>query len=188
MDDKTLISGIQSKDAAAFEELIDKYAKYVSTVINNVSRGALSSSDIEELSADVFVALWSNSANIDTCCSSIKPYLGAIARNAARSRLRTLKVIPVSLEEDILIISDDDIQRNLIQRELKDTINILVGSFPEPDKEIFIRYYYFFEKVKRISEQLNINESTVKTKLSRSRGKLKHWLYERGFAYENQSL
>ena len=46
-------------------------------------------------------------------------------------------------------------------------------SLGEPDSEIFVRYYKFNEKIKEISKATGINVSTVKTKLSRGKRKLK---------------
>ena len=48
-----------------------------------------------------------------------------------------------------------------------------VMSLEEPDNEIFVRYYKFGEKLKDISKATGINISTIKTKLSRGKRKLK---------------
>ena len=46
-------------------------------------------------------------------------------------------------------------------------------SLGEPDNEIFIRFYKFDEKLKEISKATGLNISTIKTKLSRGKRKLK---------------
>ena len=51
-----------------------------------------------------------------------------------------------------------------------------VMSLGEPDNEIFVRYYKFDEKLKDISKATGINISTIKTKLSRGKLKLKRIL------------
>ena len=43
----------------------------------------------------------------------------------------------------------------------------------EPDNKIFVRYYKFEKKLRDISKAMGLNLSTVKTKLSRGRNKLK---------------
>ena len=48
-----------------------------------------------------------------------------------------------------------------------------VMRLEEPDNEIFVRYYKFGEKLKDISKATGINISTIKTKLSRGKRKLK---------------
>ena len=59
-----------------------------------------------------------------------------------------------------------------------------VDSLPGPDREIFLRHYYYAQTVQEISRQMNINESTVKTRLRRGRGKLKDILTREGFLRE----
>lgn len=46
----------------------------------------------------------------------------------------------------------------------------------EPDIEIFVRYYLYDEKLKEIAAATALNLSTVKTKLSRGKRKLKNML------------
>ncbi len=120
MKDHILIIGIQRKNEEAFEMLIDKYSNYVSVIISNIANGLLSSQDIEELASDVFVAVWNKADKIDCNYDSIKPYLGAIARNMAKNRLRSLKSVPIPLDDDILIISHDDVQANFIEKDQKE--------------------------------------------------------------------
>ena len=51
-----------------------------------------------------------------------------------------------------------------------------VMSLGEPDNEIFVRYYIFGEKIREIAKATGVNPSTVKTKLSRGKRKLKEIL------------
>lgn len=51
-----------------------------------------------------------------------------------------------------------------------------VMSLGEPDNEIFVRYYVFGEKIREIAKATGVNPSTVKTKLSRGKRKLKEIL------------
>ena len=46
----------------------------------------------------------------------------------------------------------------------------------EPDSEIFVRCYKFDEKIKDISKAMGLNISTVKTRLSRGKRKLRKML------------
>ncbi|MHB8064533.1 MAG: RNA polymerase sigma factor [Ruminiclostridium sp.] len=184
MEDKMLIIGIKKNDEECFKMLIDKYSNYVSVIICNIAGGTMTTQDIEELAADVFVAIWNKAEKIDNRYGNIKPYIGAMARNITKSRLRTLKVLPVSLDDDVIIASVDDVQKKAIESEQKEIINQFVETFSQLDREIFIRYYFLYEKIKKISQHLNVNEATVKTKLSRCREKLKKCLNERGYECE----
>ena len=60
-----------------------------------------------------------------------------------------------------------------------------------PDREIFLRHYYYCQTVSQISGEMGINVSTVKTKLRRGREKLRKQLCEGGvydFGEENFRL
>ena len=55
----------------------------------------------------------------------------------------------------------------------------MIMELGEPNNEIMIRYYYNGEKIREISKAMDINISTVKTKLKRSRERLKEMVHER---------
>ena len=41
------------------------------------------------------------------------------------------------------------------------------------DREIFLRFYYYYEKIAQIAAAMELTESAVKSRLSRGREKLK---------------
>ena len=51
-----------------------------------------------------------------------------------------------------------------------------------PDREILIRYYYYEQTVSQIARETDINIETVKSKLRRTREKIKAKLIERSYA------
>lgn len=55
-----------------------------------------------------------------------------------------------------------------------------VEKLGEPDATLFFRYYYEGEKLKDIAAELNMNLSTVKTRLARGRRLLEEKLREMG--------
>ena len=46
----------------------------------------------------------------------------------------------------------------------------------QPDRDIFLRFYYYYQSIEDIALEMDINLSTVKSKLRRGRGKLKQTL------------
>ena len=59
------------------------------------------------------------------------------------------------------------------KRELNLAVKRAVLAMPHPDKEIFLRFYYYCQTMEEISREMQINLSTVKTKLRRGRARLK---------------
>lgn len=68
----------------------------------------------------------------------------------------------------------------LLEEEEATTIRQVIESLPEPDDEIFIRRYFYFEKIIDIARALNMKEQTVTTKLHRGKQKLAKLFKERG--------
>lgn len=184
MGDLKLIKGIKNGNQKSLGKLIDKYYNYVFTIVYSIVGKIMATEDIEEICADVFVSLWNSADNIDPAYREIKSYIAAIARNTAKNRLKAMKGIDLPLDEEIIIIDSNEVEKEVLHDELSQILNECVSNLKEPDREIIIRYYFFYEKVKDIADELNINESTVKTKLFRSRNKLKNMIIERGLCHE----
>ena len=54
-----------------------------------------------------------------------------------------------------------------------------MDGLEEPERTLFLRYYYEGEKLKTIAAELNLNLSTAKTKLRRGRLLLREQLQEK---------
>lgn len=57
--------------------------------------------------------------------------------------------------------------------EAEELIQALVDALPEPDREIFIRRYYFLEPAAEIGRAVGMAAHTVTVRLSRGRDKLR---------------
>ncbi len=175
-----MLKRLQKGDESALTWFIDRYGGYVYTVIRSISgpdEGA------EELSSDVFFALWQSAGQLRG--ESIKPWLAAVARNMAKHRL-TGREDALPLEEGLA--DPLDVEREVEQREQKRLVNEALLAMPHPDREIFYRYYYFYQPVKDIAAALDMNPATVKTRLHRGRKQLKDKLTQGGFHNETDPL
>ena len=83
------------------------------------------------------------------------------------------KATELPLDEDILILDDDSEFDRLAKEEQDEMVRKAVYAMPQPDKEIFLRFYYYCQSVSLIAEQMQMNQSTVKTKLKRGRERLR---------------
>lgn len=179
MDETEALERLRKKNEAALVWLIERYAPYVNTVIYNIIGTVASPCDVEEVSSDVFLVLWQNAGAVRE--GKVKAYLGAVARNKAREKLRSLGG-ELPLEEDVLSISN--LEHDLEEREQAELVRAAVEAMPSEDREIFLRHYYYFQPLARIAEELNMNLSTVKTRMRRGREKLKDELKRRGYDVE----
>ena len=176
MREDAILHKMQTGDPSGLESLMDIYIPYVSTVVWNILRGAMSQEDGEEVVSDVFLAAWQQSSELKP--GFVKGWLAAVARNKAKNKLRKMgKTLP--LEDDFLDIPGPNVPLNE-QRLVRKAIQ----SLPEQDQEIFLRYYYYAQTIQEISLSMAINESTIKTRLRRGRAKLKEILTRKGFVNE----
>lgn len=164
MEDSALIRKLQKGNTGALDALIRRYTPYVSACAYRVM-GSLPREELEEVVADTFVALWRHCADLDPE-KSLRPWLGTVAANKAKDRLRSYS--PASpIPEDAP--APVDIQRQTEEKETGKALWQLVDSLEEPERTLFLRYYYEGEKLKAIAADLGMNLSTAKTKLRRGR-------------------
>ncbi len=174
--DDFLIDRIKAGDESALGDLIEKYGNYTYSIIYNLLQNICTHEDMEEVLADVFLAVWEHCDQIDLYrYYNIKGYIGAVARNKAKNLLRQKKRDTLPLDDDILIISNT-MEHELLEKEQRELIKEALAKLGHTDQEIFTRYYYGCEKISQIAAELEMNVQTVKSRLSRWRKLLKEIL------------
>lgn len=170
-DEKKLMDGIHHRRRGALERAIDIYTPYISAVIYNMCGAALSNEDIEEIVSDTFVALWRSAQRLEPEKGTLRSYLGAIARNLAKDRLSG--ITRESELNETIPSSECEPSEAFGLTERRSELIRAVTQLGEPDSEIFIRYYFYGERITHISKAVGVCANTVKTKLARGRKKLK---------------
>lgn len=172
MREEKILLKIRNKDPDGLQSLMDRYISYVSAVVWNILRAAMPPQDAEEVVSDVFLAAWEQAEDLQA--GKVKAWLGAVARNKAKNKLRRMgRDLP--LEEDVLNIPDTSADA-LEREEERCLVRQAVDSLTLRDRELFLRHYYYAQSVSEISKRMGMNESTVKTRLRRGRMKLKEYL------------
>ena len=155
------------------EWFIDRYGNYVGTIVNCILQDCMSREDVEEVTADVFVTFWKSAENLLPL--NLKGYLSRVARSLALRKLRE-KTQELPLEEDVLFIEEDSLIEKLDQEERDRRVREAVLSMIQPDREIFLRHYYYCQSIAVIAEKMRMNPSTIKTRLRRGPEKLRQHL------------
>ena len=178
MTEKQALRELKHGSQKALEYMIRTYGSYVNAVLYHTA-GHLSAADREEAAADVFLALWNQAETIQF--DRVKAWLGAVARNTACNLCRSYHQ-EQSLDDDILVelpdLPEDQLLRQEMETQLHNAIGNALISLPQPDREICLRRFYYGQSLADIANELNLNLSTVKSKLYRGRDKLKHSLEE----------
>lgn len=178
MREELILRRIRRRDPAGLEALMERYIAYVSAVVWNILRCAMQPEDAEEVVSDVFLAAWDQAEDLKA--GSVKAWLGAVARNKAKNKLRQ-RNLELPLEDDVLEMPGDNDPADAVQNEQeRELVREAVGELPDSDREIFLRHYYYAQTVREISQKMALNESTIKTRLRRGRMKLKDYLTGRG--------
>lgn len=177
--EQRLAERLKNGDTAALGKIIDDFSGYVCTVIRNFSRGTFSEQDIDELCADVFYGLWEHRGSLEPKLG-LKAYLSAISRNAVKNRFRTQKP-PAEDISELELADDFSIEEAAERSELMNALYEALKTLSDAEREIFLRFYFYGEKSSEIAIKTGAAESSVRSKLSRTRAKLREYLVKRGF-------
>ncbi len=177
-----LAARLKHHDEDALAELITCYTPLVSTIASQIACGQLSRADIEEIVSDVFVTVWKNAAAIRP--DTIKGYICCIAKSRTKDRLRQIHFRQTADLEEADQADDFFLDELYERKEIHQTLREEIRKLSEPDREILIRHYYYYQTVSAIAEALQMNAETVKSKLRRTRNKLKKALKDRGYYYD----
>ena len=186
MRERAALRKLKRGDPEGLQELMELYTPYVSAVVWGVLRDVMTAEDCEEVVSDVFLAAW---ARRDTLLpGKCRPWLGAAARNLAKNKRRGLRQT-LPLEDDALELpAPEGPQEVLTRAEEARRVRRAVDALPPEDREIFLRHYFYFQTVEEIAAGMELNPSTVKTRLRRGREKLKQSLTEEGPEDETQHI
>lgn len=179
---KKLVPRLRRGDTAALGEVIEIYTPYVYAIVSNILNGALPEEDAEEIVSDTFTMLWYKRLNVNE--DTLRGYIAAIARNKAKSRLRASRAVE-PLDDDIPLTDCKLPEEQYIVDEMSAAAREAVDSLPEPDREIFQRHYFLYQRTEEIARDMDINATTVRTKLARGRKRLRAYLTERGYSCES---
>ena len=124
MDERALVKKLNRGSRSALNTAVERFTPYVSAVILRPLAGRACREDVEELCADVFVALWSHAHQLDPE-QGLRPWLAA------------------------------------------------VDALEEPDRTLFLRYYYEGDKLKTVAAELGLSQTAAKQRLFRGRKALK---------------
>ena len=182
MREEALLRRLRADDTTALEEIIAAWSPYVFSVLSRRLGFFQTPEDLEELASDVFFSLWRHRKRLHS--SHLRGWLSRVAENAAKDFLRRQRLNTVSAE-DCLTLSDSAAEALADTALRRQVLSQAMNRLDPESREIFRQYYYQGCTVEQIARTMNMNPSTVKSRLRRGRQKLKDVLTEGGFTLED---
>lgn len=164
MQDKLIIKYIKKRNEKGMEILIDQYNGLITSVVR-YHLGSLINYE-EECVSDTLLAIWNNIDGFEKNKNSFKNWICAIAKYRAIDYKRKYlnKMELSTLDEETSYID-----KNLLQIEIQEELN-----------EIFRRYYLEDESIVDIARNKKLAISSVHSKLSRGKAKIRKSLLRDG--------
>lgn len=84
----------------------------------------------------------------------------------------------------MLLLKADGPDRALDKKETARVVNQALSRLDKPQRELFVRHYYYGQTVQEAALAMGLNQSTAKTWLRRGRETLKTILEQEGYGHE----
>ena len=170
--DAELITRVQSRDEAAFAELMSRYSPRIWRIVVSKSR---QHRDAEEIHTDIWMAVWENIGGLREI-DSFGAWLRRITYNACNryysSHRRSRDEIPQS-DADLGEHIDQYAPTRYQEAQLRADAREAVHHLPHRVRPIAVLYYLESWSVKDIAQKLNLAIGTVKTRLREVRSLLR---------------
>lgn len=170
------IKALREKNIEALDFIMDTYSNLIFKVAYKVlNKRELS----EECINDVFLKVWNNIDRFNKEDDKFKNWICTITKYTAIDMLRSEKKHSnnLSIEEEVLNSKSElekDFQNDNDLLIIKNEIN----SMDKIDREIFIRRFYYGEKIKVISEKLGMTDNAINLRILRGRKRLSEKIRE----------
>jgi RNA polymerase sigma-70 factor (ECF subfamily) len=185
MDDSLIIQLFWDRSESAIHETSAKYGNYCRSIAWNI---LLNNEDTEECVNDTYMNLWNSIPPQKP--NSLSAYAAKITRNLSLNKYKYKNALKrKSTEMDLIfdelegcIPSIGGTEADYEMKILTESLSTFIRTLPKNSQVAFIRRYWYSDSIQAIAERLNITESTVRSMLFRSRGKLKKYLAREGIA------
>ena len=184
MEDAEIVRLCWERNERAIPEMQNKYGRYCTSIAMNILG---SREDAEECVNDTYLKAWN--AIPPHKPRVLAAFVGKIVRNLSLNRYKRDHATkrgggeaPIVLDEVLELVSDgDSLARETDRRALVAAIEAFLGALPAEKRAVFVRRYWYFDRVSDIATRFGVTENQVSVTLSRLRAKLRDYLLERGF-------
>lgn len=185
MEDRDIIQLYWDRDEGAIPATADKYGGYCAAIARNILDDGR---DAEECVNDTWLRAWN--AMPPQRPGILSAFFGKLTRNLSLDRWRYNRAakrggpqVETALEElGECLPAPGRPEDRLEERETADLISRFLREQPQLDRVLFLRRYWYLDSVAALAERFSMNENTVKSRLHRTRLRLKEVLLREGVA------
>ena len=181
MEDSRIIQMFFDRMESAIAALSAKYGKLCYRIAYNV---LTNHADAQECENDTYLRVWDTVPPIWP--DNLRAYVSRIVRNLALDRVRyqnrqkrsvatdwTLSELSECIPSSVSVEADAD---DTVVQALTSYLNTL----DDLTRVLFVRRYFYMDSVEMLARQFGMNASSVSTRLTRTRARLKAYLEREG--------
>lgn len=180
MEDQLIINLFFERSENAISELAKKYGRLCQSISYNILKNE---QDVEECVNDTYLAAWNTIPPQNP--NPLQAYICRIARNLslkkyhANTAQKRNNFYDVVLEEIADCLEGrDNVEEEILVRELSERINEFLETLKVKDRVIFVQRYWYLAPISEIAKKLNMSLNSVTVHLHRTREKLRKYLEE----------
>ncbi len=183
MDDSAIIALYWQRDEEAIRQTQYRYGHRLSQLANRILED---SQDAQEIVSDTYLKAWQTIppqrpvyffAYLARICRFLA--FGILDRRNAQKRRADMVALTAELE---LCIPDTRQADRLEGEEIGRVLTCFLNAQDPESRTIFLRRYWFAQPVREIALELGCTQSKIKTRLHRTREKLREYLAKEGIA------
>ena len=183
MEDNQIVELYWARSERAITETASKYGTYCYAIANNILQNA---EDAEECVNDTYIGAWN--AMPPHCPSILRTFLGKLTRRISLKKQRDQTrdkrgggEVALAFDElEECVPANAAVEEDVIAAELPQILNRFVAGLPEPERQVFLCRYWFFDSLEQICGEFHFSGSKVKSMLHRTRAKLRAFLRQEG--------
>lgn len=161
----SLLERIACGDRVAFGQLFEQYRGQVHAVVVAVLRDQ---SQAQEVTQEVFLQVWQQASRFDPALSSAATWIRRLARCRAIDRVRVCEnagARDTRYTAANNTVDSDTVIEQVLHREENACLRKALQELRPLQRESIVLAYYAGMSTAEISEQLNTNCSTIKTRI-----------------------
>ncbi len=174
LTDAELVHRCRAGDAEAWNELVERFSRYVYAVCVRGFR--LTEADAEDVYQEVFARAYTHLDSLRDD-AALRPWIAQLTR-----RLCIDSVAKSKREQPAAEPIPDDVTRDLDEVEEAFAVREALATLPETCQEILDRFFAQDQSYRTISSELDIPPGTIASRIARCLGKLREELEGRSEA------